>query len=299
MKILIVTDLEGVSGITAWDGHEEHTPQDQWQRTLMTGEVNAAVAGAFDAGATRVKVAEGHNAVDILDLDPRATLVPAHRPAIPPYQGWDEGFDAMLQIGKHAMAGTPDGVLAHTGNRSVEHVEINGIRVGECGVEAAEAGDYGFPCVMVSGDAAVCREMRELLGDVETAAVKTGYTTHHADCLVPEAARQLIHDKVAAALGRLDDFKPFVIPGPIRLIQRLKSPYSEEALRACEDQARAEVIDEHTVAYKGQTVVEAFARRCGVDYTWPGDPKRIAECGVRISRVGVRAALSVEGPVTR
>ena len=270
MRVLIVTDLEGVSGVTDWDAHEPRTAQDQWQRMLMTGEVNAAVAGAFDAGATRVRVAEGHNAIDILQLDERATLVPAHYPAISPYQGWDEGFDALLQIGKHSMAGTAGGVLAHTGNKGVEYVEINGIRVGECGTEAAEAGDYGFPCVMVSGDAAVCREMQELLGDVEVAPVKTGYTEHHADCLHPNAARRLIRDKVVAELSRLDDFKPFVIPGPIRLVQRLKSPYSQDALRSHQAKPHVEVIDDRTLAFKGQNVVEAFARRCGVDYTWPG-----------------------------
>ncbi|NOY80723.1 MAG: M55 family metallopeptidase, partial [Kiritimatiellaeota bacterium] len=259
MKVLIVTDLEGVSGITEWDAHEPRTPQDRWQRTLMTGEVNAAVAGAFDAGATRVKIAEGHNAIDILQLDERATLVPAHYPAMPPYQGWDEGFDAMLQIGKHAMSGTPDGVLAHTGNRNVDFVEVNGIRVGECGNEAMMAGDYGFPCIMISGDAAVCREMLELLGDIETAPVKTGYTTHHADCLHPNVARRLIREKVCAALERLSDFKPFVVPGPVRLVQRLKKPYGGEALQALAAKPFVEVVDEHTVAFLGRNMVEAFA----------------------------------------
>lgn len=270
MNVLIATDLEGVSGIIDWDAHEPRTPQDQWQRTLMTGEVNAAVAGAFDAGATRVKVSEGHNAIDILQLDERATLVPAYYPAMPPYQGWDEGFDALLQIGKHAMANTPCAVLAHTGNRSVDFVEINGIRVGECGTEAAEAGDYGFPCVLISGDAAVCREMQDLLGDIETAPVKTGYTEHHAECLHPNAARRLIRERTHAALSRLGDFSPFVIPGPIRLVQRLKTPYTEASLQAIEATPYADAIDAHTVVYRGRNVVEAFARRCGVNYTWPG-----------------------------
>ena len=265
MNVLIVTDLEGVSGITDWDAHEPGTAQDQWQRVLMTGEVNAAVAGAFDAGSTRVKVAEGHNAIDILQLDERATLVPARYPAMAPYQGWDEGFDALLQIGKHAMAGTPDGVLAHTGSGRVEFLEINGIRVGESGNEAAQAGEYGFPTVMISGDRAVCREMEELLGDIETAAVKTGYTNLHAECLHPNVARRLIREKVNTALKRLDDFVPFIIPGPIEMVQRLHEPYTEQALASYRTQAWAEVRDDRTVAFHGRSVVEAFARRCGVD----------------------------------
>ena len=271
MKVLIMTDLEGVSGITQWDKHEPRTPQDQWQRTLMTGEVNAAVAGAFDAGATRVKITEGHNAIDILQMDERATLVPAEYPACAAAIGWEEGFDALMMVGKHAMAGTADGILAHTGNRSVEFMEINGIRVGESGNEAAEAADYGFPTVMISGDVAACREMEELLGDIETAPVKVGHDCHHADCMHPVAARRLIREKARAALERLGDFKPFKIPGPIRMVQRLYEPYSPAALQGAAEKPWVEVVDDRTLAYLGQNVVEAFGGRCGMDYTWDGE----------------------------
>ena len=271
MKVLITTDLEGVSGIVEWDKHETGTPLDQWQRRLMTGEVNAAIAGAYDAGATRVKVAEGHEAIDIIQLDERATLVPAHWPALPIYAGWDEGFDAMLQIGKHSMANTPDGVLAHTYNhRDTDYMEINGKRIGEIGIEAAEAGDYGFPIVMLSGDAAACREAQQLLGDIEIAPVKTGYDCHHADCLHPKAACDLIYNKVVAALKRIDDFKPFIIPGPIRLLERKRTPMDQELIKKLESKDYAEIIDSHTVVYKGENVIEAMAHRCGIDYTWPG-----------------------------
>lgn len=269
MRVLIVTDLEGVSGIIDWDKHEPRSPLDVWQRQLMTGEVNAAVAGAFDAGATEVKIAEGHNAIDIQLLDERATLVPAFYPAAPPLQGWD-GFDALLEVGKHAMAGTPDGVLAHTGNKAVEFVEINGIRVGESGTEAMEAGDFSFPMVMISGDLAACREMQNLLGDIEIAPVKTGYGPHHGECLSPGLARALIRDKTRAALARLGDFRPFVVPGPVEYVQRLYAPYSDEALQRYAKGPYTKVLDERTVAFLGQNVVEAFARRCGLDYTWPG-----------------------------
>lgn len=269
MRVLIVTDLEGVSGIIDWDKHELRTPQDVWQRQLMTGEVNAAVAGAFAAGATEVKIAEGHNAIDIQLLDERATLVPAYYPAAPPLQGW-EGFDALVEVGKHAMAGTPDGVLSHTGNKSVEYVEINGIRVGESGTEAMEAGDFGFPMVMISGDLAACREMQNLLGDIEIAPVKTGYGPHHCECLPPSRAQALIRERTRTALLRLRDFRPFVVPGPVEYVQRLYAPYGEDALKRFDAGPHTRVIDDRTVAFLGRNVVEAFAHRCGLNYTWPG-----------------------------
>lgn len=271
MNVLIITDLEGVSGIIDWDKHEPHTPLDKWQRGLMTGEVNAAVSAAFDAGAGRVKIVEGHNAIDITLLDPRATLVPAYFPAVPPLQGWDEGFDALLAVGKHAMGGTPDGVLAHTGSRSVEYTEVNGIRVGENGQEAMEAGDFGFPLVMISGDRAACREMQELLDDIEVAPVKKGYGEHHCECLSPQQAQARIYEATRRALKRLDEFTPFVVPGPVEYVQRMKEPYSEQYLESVRARSYGDVVDERTVVFRGCNVVEAFARRCGLDYTWPGE----------------------------
>ncbi|MBN1352723.1 M55 family metallopeptidase [candidate division KSB1 bacterium] len=272
MKILITTDLEGVSGIVEWDRHDRGTPLDLWQRKLMTGEVNAAIEGAFDAGATRVKVAEGHNAIDILQMDRRASIVPAIWPAIPPLQGWDEGFNALIQIGHHAMAGTKNGLLAHSYNhRTVEYIEINGMRIGEIGVEAAQAGDYGFPTVLISGDEAACREAQDLLGDIEVAAVKKGYGCHHADCLHPAKARELIREKARAALNRLDEFKPFIIPGPIKIIECYFKPLDEQTLKAKKEMPETEIIDERTLAYHGRNVVEAMARRCGVDCSWTAE----------------------------
>ena len=269
MKVLITTDLEGVSGITDWDKHQRGTRLDAWQRKLMTGEVNAAIAGAFEAGASRVKVAEGHDAIDIMEMDERATLVPAKWPAIPPLQGWDEGFGAQVKIGCHSMAGTSNGVLAHSFNQGVESIDLNDIRIGEIGVSAAMAGDFGFPTVMVSGDVAACDEAKALLGNIETAAVKIGYSCHMADCLHPKTAQNLIKDKVVAALKRLGDFKPFIIPGPVKFVERVKEPYSEEYLAKKKHKNRyAKIIDDHTIAYIGQNVVEASARRSGLDYDW-------------------------------
>lgn len=284
MNVLITTDLEGVSGIVEWDAHDFNTRRDAWQRELMTGEINAAVAGAFDAGADRVKIAEGHDAIDILSLDARATLVPAYSPAAPLLQGWD-GFDALIQIGKHSMAGTKDGVLAHTFNRHVESMTLNDILVGEIGVDAAQAGDYGFPCVMVSGDLAACREAEDLLSDVETAPVKTGYDAHHAECLSPKKARELIYTKVQAGLRQLDRFKPFVIPGPVRQVQRMKEPFTAAQLKLYRDRPYAELVDERTVAFTGRNVVESHALRCAA-ITGNSDPET-TEC---IDRLVKRAA---------
>ena len=89
---------------------------------------------------------------------------------------FEAGCDAALFIGAHAMAGTPDGILCHTvSSQAWYNARINDTVVGESGIIAAIAGDFGCPCVFVSGDAATCREVRDLLGpNVVEAAVKVG-----------------------------------------------------------------------------------------------------------------------------
>ncbi len=272
MKVLILTDLEGVSGMVEWRHCQPLEDLREWQQELMTGEVNAAVAGAFDAGATEVKVSEGHTAIDIRLLDERATLVPAVYPALPIYQGWDEGYDAAIQIGKHAMAHTPDGVLAHSySSKTVDWMKLNDKLIGEIGIEFIECGDYGIASVMVSGDLAACREGQKMLPDIETAPVKTGYGTNHANCLQPEAARDLIYEAAQRALNRLDTFKPCVMPGPMRLVVRHLAPYDKQWIEDNASKKWVEIIDEHTVAYTGCNAVEVLARRSNQDYTWPGN----------------------------
>ena len=270
MRVLITTDLEGVSGIVAWDKHEFRTPLDVWQRKLMTGEVNAAIAAAFDAGATEVKIAEGHNAIDILQMDPRAVLIPAVWPAVPFYQGWSEGYDALLQIGKHAMENTPQAVLCHSySHNAIAWMKINGELIGEIGVESAEAGEYGIPFVMISGDEAACQEGLKYSPGAEIAPVKKGYGLHHAACLSPEAAQKLIYQKVSTALSRLDTFDLYRIPGPIEMLIRQKKILSPEAMAAESAKPFTEVLDDFTVRITGRTVVESMAYRCGLDWSWP------------------------------
>ncbi len=264
MRIAILTDLEGVSGIVDWDRHEAHTPLDAWQRTLMTGEVNAAIAGAFDAGATHVNVTEGHEAVEILKLDERATLASTTGPTLPLLAGWEDGYDALFQIGAHSMAGTPDGCLSHTLTRQTEYIELNGRRVGEIGIVSASAGELGIPCVLVSGDQAACREAGELLEDVETAQVKTGYGAHYAQSLAPAAAHALIRERAAEALDRIETFKPFVIPGPIAFTEKLTQRRDDLELEEFSLRTDVTIVDDRTVTFHGDTVLEACARYWGL-----------------------------------
>src|ERR671923_1462261 len=183
MRVLIMTDMEGVSGIVVWDQVNGGAPMYEEGRRLYTEEINAAVRGARAAGATEIVVVDCHGAGNgwtfnslVPDLlDPGCEYVVQNE--------WTEytefleqGVDAALFVGMHAMAGTRDGVLNHTVSGQVwQNLWFNGTLVGETGINAALCGTWGCPVLLVTGDSAVCREARELLGEgLATVEVKEG-----------------------------------------------------------------------------------------------------------------------------
>ena len=194
-QLYISADMEGVAGLSATD--------DPLARRLMTAEVNAAIAGAFDAGATRVVVNDAHGGHDNLlqdQLDPRITLL---RGDLKPYgmmQGLDASFSAVVFIGYHAKAGRQGGFLAHTGSGRTADLRVNGVSVGEGGMNALYASWYGVPVVFVSGDSLAVEEMREIVPGVGGAAVKTGIWNRAVRTLSPDSAQAAIRRGVAAAL---------------------------------------------------------------------------------------------------
>ena len=207
MKILIATDMEGITGVTTWDqvtpGHAEYARF----RKRMTEDVNAAIRGAFDAGADEVIVADGHwNGSNILieELDPRGRLNTGSPSPFSMMQGIDESIDGVMFVGYHARNGTPNAILDHTwSSRTVANVWLNDILTGEYGLNAAVAGHFGVPVIMVSGDQTACAQVTELLGDVETAVVKQATSRFAAECLAPEVTREMICLAAKRAVERL------------------------------------------------------------------------------------------------
>lgn len=260
MKVLIWTDLEGVSGIVDFDKHEPLTEKDKYQRVLMTGELNAAIKACFDSGADKVKVIEGHDAIDFPNLDTRVLFVPARYPAIPQTQGW-EGYDYMILIGCHSMAGTPDGVLAHTGNRNVEYRKINGQTVGEIGTTILQAGENGIKALLVSGDAAACREAESFSPEIITAAVKKGFDMFHAECLHPEKARELIYKRTMEAFTKKNVIDIIKTDGRVVVEEKFTT---SGPLHGKENNEFTQIVDRHTVRYFGENLIQAFGRRCGL-----------------------------------
>src|SRR5215208_5586327 len=224
MKILIATDMEGITGVTTWDqvtpGHAEYARF----RKQMTEDVNAAIRGACDAGAEEVIVADGHwNGSNILieELDPRARLNTGSPSPFSMMQGIHESIDGVMFVGYHARNGSPNAILDHTwSSRTVANVWLNNILTGEYGLNAAVAGHFGVPVIMVSGDQTACAQVTELLGNVETAIVKQASSRFSAECLAPQVSQELIYQAAGRAVQRVaeaDVTDLFRLDTPIRV----------------------------------------------------------------------------------
>ena len=222
MKVYIVTDMEGVSGIVRWEQARVGTADYHAALPLLVGEINAAIEGAFAGGASEVLVNDGHDGGYNLtylyrDLDPRATyLTGTPRPQT--LCGLDERFDALMMVGYHPMAGTPGGNLAHTqSSKTVSCCWLNGEPVGEIGQMAIIAGHYRIPAVFVSGGRAATQEAEALLGLVETATVKWDQGETSAVCLSHPQACEAIRTGTERAMRLVGQAEPYVIQPPIEV----------------------------------------------------------------------------------
>ena len=250
MRVFIISDMEGVSGIVRWK--QVNGGEDLYQegRRLYTEEINAAVRGARAAGATEIVVMDCHGAGNGWDfnslipdlLDPACEYVVQTR--------WTEytefleqGCDAALFVGMHARAGSDRGVMSHTvSGRDWWNLTFNGVPVGEIGINAALCGTWGCPVLLVTGDDVTCAEGRELLGaGLTTVAVKKGLGRSSARHVAPRRARELVEAAAREALGDLSAVAPYD-PG-----------------RPCEI-----VVD-----FNGTDAVDRYASRAGVEVTGP------------------------------
>jgi len=253
MRVFVMTDLEGVAGVASFEGDAyAGAPRLQRARTLLTAEVNAAVAGLFDGGAAEVEVMDGHGDEGIVyeELEPRASLVHG-RPLSPRWLHEIDGCGALVFVGQHAMAGVPDGNLNHTqDSRTTSYITLNGEPIGEIGQLALFAGARGVPAIFLSGDEAACREFAALVPGAPTAAVKRGLGRNSAVSISAVEARRRIRAGAHLALQRHRErpIAPLKRTPPYVLERRFFTTASVEFYLG---RPGIEIVDELTIRVRG------------------------------------------------
>lgn len=248
MRILIAVDMEGVTGVSNWDQVTPGHPEYARFRRFMTGDVNAAVRGAFGGGADEVVVADGHwNGLNILleDLDPRAKLNSGTDAPFSMMQGIDQTVDGVAFIGYHARHGSPQAVLDHTWSSScVQNLWLNGQIAGEYTLNAALAGFFGAPVILASGDQTACAQVAAFLPGVTTVIVKNASSRFSAECLPPVVTGELIEQGTRAAVQRLkrkEGPAAYVLRAPIEVMVEFKSSDMADRASALAGTTRADL----------------------------------------------------------
>jgi D-amino peptidase len=260
IKVFVITDLEGVGGV-----HDEELQcipwkSPRWQESvkLLTGEVNAAVMGLFEGGATEVVVFDGHwsgRNLSVLDIHPRVRLLTG-RPISLTLE-LDSSFSAVVFIGQHAMTGAPEGILAHTSPSPLSpqmHQWINNMEIGEIGDRTMLAGHFGVPVIMLSGDTAACKELHSLVPQAECAEVKSGVSQTAGFMLSHTAACALIRKKARVAIERITEIKPYKISGPVEV--RVEFPEARKVRLL----PGVEQVNERTWIFRGKDIVDAYLK---------------------------------------
>jgi D-amino peptidase len=259
-KVFMVTDMEGVAGIFNSELQCMPWKSPRWEesRKLLTGEVNAAVKGLFEGGATDVVVLDGHDSsstLSVLDIDPRARLLEGV--PLPPTFGLDSSYSALIFIGQHAMAGADKGVLTHTeSSQGIENVWVNNRPTGEIGIVAALAGYFDVPTIMLSGDTAACQELFSLIPETECAEVKSAVSRTAALTLSHPAACALITEKARRAMDRLPQIKPYKLVGPVEI----KIEFTPWGTGLHQPREGVERVNDRTWMLRGKDIVEAWQK---------------------------------------
>lgn len=232
LKVFISIDMEGLAGVVAGTDVSPTGRDYAHFRGIMAGEANAAVRGAFAAGARDVIVRDSHgDKTNLLpgDLARGATLIRGQGTGPKNMmEGIDDTFGAVVFIGYHAKAGTPNAILEHTSNGNVIDFSINGVSLPEGGYNALVAGLYKVPVVFASGDRALTEQLTKLLGPIDTVAVKEEIGGEASRGMSPEMARDTIEQGVARAVRRRGEMKPFTMSAPYTMVLKVrneKPPY--------------------------------------------------------------------------
>jgi D-amino peptidase len=222
MKIYITYEVGGAMGYV-----DPKMGDDPETRRAVTAEVNAAIAGAAEAGATEFVVNTGcppANHVILDEVDPRAEVIRGLWKPDQTMEGIDETFDAMFVLSMHAKAHTSRAVFSHTWSLNIYDYRVNGVSIGELGMAVYFAAAVGVPTVLVSGDTATCAEAKALLGDVEVAPTKESVSWISAKCPHPSLVLERIRDAARRAVERLGEFEPVQLSSPVTVEIDMSNP---------------------------------------------------------------------------
>ena len=249
MRFLVMTDIEGVTGVTTFPQAEKS----EFGREMLMNDLCAVLEGIKDAGAEAIVYdmhTDGRN-VDISRIDAPVVMGKPIRGDL--YRGVGSDIDGLFLLGLHTMQHTGH-LLAHSYLREYDAIYLNGLLVGEIGIEAALASEQGIPLKFISGDDMGCLEAKALIDDIITCPVKASLGDDTALCLSPGKTAELLRARAAEAVNA--EIKPFAVDGPYEI----KIVYSDCHYLEVMKQIHPEIFaDEKTVVMRGDDLLKTWS----------------------------------------
>lgn len=229
-KYMIRCDIEGVSGVVSYEQADPSRPEFAFGKRMFMNDLLAMVEGLNAGGADEIVIYDEHFHGRNIDLD----MLPGNVSAIcgkPPYRadwagGLDSSFAGLILLGFHSKRGTGE-LLHHSYEPDIADIRINGVSVGEIGVEAAIAGDWGVPLVLITADSAGVAEAQNLIPKVVGVSVKQSLTADGGICLAVEKSTRLIREAAQKIVSAPPGAKPWQVAKPVMEITFAPGRYAD------------------------------------------------------------------------
>ena len=258
MKIMIRSDIEGVTGVTTY----QQADGSAFGQAMLMHDLAAVIEGLLSTGQHEIVIYDEHTDgqnIDLEQLPPNVMAICGKPPYRPDWGGIDSSFQAVILVGYHARSSVPDALLGHSYSRKNLNIRINGTVLGEIGMESAIAGDFDVPVLLVTGDSAGMKEAQEILPGVRTVSVKESMGQFQALCYSPKKTTELLREAAKEIITSPPKVGPLKFEGPIALeIELAESDYLSKLKLLYPDT----LIDKNTAGIKADTVTAAWSEYC-------------------------------------
>lgn len=214
MKLYISSDQEGVSGIATRSREQVDQQENKRLQTMEMVVLCEAILGYKPEAEIVINDSHGKGLnIDFEKLPETVDLIRQSPEILDQMYGIDSSYDGFMFFA-HAMRGVLGANLSHVWE--VQHVKINGKKLGEAGLAAYYASSFGVPFVFASGDDYYHKEVKNLSPTTEFSIVKYGMGRYVARNKHPVKARKIIAEGVIKALERLEkgEIMPVELPDP-------------------------------------------------------------------------------------
>lgn len=212
-KYMIRCDIEGVTGVVSYEQAEPGKAEFTFGKKMFMADLIALIEGLNDGGADEIYIYDEHYYGRNIDID----ALPSNVIAIcgkPPYLkdwagGLDESFTGLILLGFHSKRGTENALLNHTYEPDIKNINLNGVSVGEIGMESAIGGDYNVPLALIIADSKGVDEAKRLIHGVKSVTVKESLSETGALCYPLEVTSKKIYEAAIDVAKNFPTAKPY------------------------------------------------------------------------------------------